>query len=518
MPPKKKRLGELLIDKQVINEVQLSNALKKSNQLGLRLGGALITLGYATEEEILQALSESLNVPFMDISKKVIPVDTQMAFPYEYVKNNRVIPVRRSEDNRMIIVAMEDPTDYAILKQIQQKTGLKIKAVLASSYQVNELMKFFYENGYGKKPCNLAQIKHAEEKMKSLSIDTLLAELVKREGSDLLLSVGAPPSVRINDKVKRLNLPIVEGPTLVQLVTEILTDDQKRELVSNKDIEIAYTKPDLGRFRIVIYRQKRSLSMCARNLKLVVPNIDTLGLPPQLQQFAMKRQGLILITSPAGQGKTTTVASLIDYINEKREGNIITLEDPVEYLHKHKRCNINQREIGEDTLTFSSGMKHIYRQNPDVIMISELRDAESIEIAMNAATTGHLVLSTLNTMDTTSAIDFILSHFPEGKQRIMMHLLSEALLCIVSQRLIPKKTGKDRAVAYEVLHNSSRIATLIRDGKTHQIKSQATTAKGDIEALEYSIASLYQHGIISYENALAYSDDEKRLSVMISMK
>jgi twitching motility protein PilT len=513
---KKKRLGEILIEKGIINETQLSNALKKANQTGHKIGAILIMMGHATEEQILKSLSESLNVPFMDISKKVISIETQQAFPYEFVRDYRVIPIEFKD--KRLIAAMEDPTDYHTIKDIQFKTGYVLKSLLASSYQVNELVKFFEQKGYAKRPCNLSQLKRIEAKIKSLTTDDLLMEMVKLDASDLHISVGVPPSLRLHNKIVRLNLPIVSTQTVIKLATELLTDEQKRKLVRNKEIEIAYMKPNIGRFRIVIYRQRGSLSISARNLKAVIPPIESLGLPSALKKIALKRQGLVLVCGPAGHGKTTTLAAMINLINEQRPANIITLEDPIEYLHRHKKSNINQREIGEDTASFITGLKHVFRQNPDVIMVGELRDADSISIAIKAAATGHLVFATLHSMDTPSAIDAILDYFTGENQRLVKSKLAEALLCIIAQRLVPKKTGTARVLAYEILYNSSRISNLIREGKTYQIKVQTTTTGGDIEAMEYSLARLYQRGIITYEDALSFADNEKAFNDIIAIK
>jgi twitching motility protein PilT len=513
---KKKRLGEILIEKGLLGTSQLSNALKKSNQMGCRLGSSLIMLGYITEEQILSTLSEALNVPSINISNKDISVATQKAFPYEFVKKYRLIPIEVV--NRQFVVAMEDPTNYAAIKEMQFKTNSPIRPVLASSYQINELLKFFEQKGYAKKPCNLSQLRLAEKKVKSLSIADLLSKMVKLDGSDLHIAVGAPPSVRVNNKIVRLNLPISSVQTVVKFATELLTDEQKRTLVKNKEIEIAYMKDKVGRFRIVIYRQRGSLTICARNLKAEIPPIEDLGLPASLKKLAMKRQGLVLVTGPAGHGKSTSLAAMVNLINEQRAVNIITLEDPIEYLHRHKKSNVVQREIGEDTASFMTGLKHIFRQNPDVIMIGELRDADSISIAIKAATTGHLVFATLHTMDTTSAIDTMLNYFKGETQNIVRHQLSTALLCVIAQRLVPKKSGTGRVLAYEIMQNSTRVANLIREGKTHQIKTQTTTAKGGIMAMEYSLASYYQRGIISYEDALSFADNDKLFNDIIAKK
>ncbi|MFC1855022.1 PilT/PilU family type 4a pilus ATPase [Thermodesulfobacteriota bacterium] len=517
MPQKeKKKLGEILIEKGLITSTQLDNALKKANQTGSRIGSSLIMLGYVSEEQILSTLSEALSVPAINISNKDISVETQQAFPYDFVKRFRAIPIDFVK--RQFIVAMEDPTNYAVIKEMQFKTNCAIKPALASSYQVNELLKFFEQKGYGKKPCNLSQLKKAEKKIRSLSIDDLLSQLVKLNGSDLHIAVGVPPSIRVNNKISRLNLPMVSVQTAAKLAAELLTDEQKRKFVQDREIEIAYMKDKVGRFRIVIYRQRGSVTICARNLKAEIPPIESLGLPKELKTLAMRRQGLILISGPAGHGKTTTLASIVNLINETRETNIITLEDPIEYLHRHKKSNVIQREIGEDTPNFSTALKHIFRQNPDVIVIGELRDADSISIAVRAAATGHLVLATLHAMDTPSTIDTMLNYFTGEEQTIIKHKLSTALLCVISQRLVPKKTLTGRVLASEIMLNSTRIANLIREGKTHQIKTQTTTAKGEIQAIEYSLARFYQRGIITYEEALSFADNEKILIDLLAPK
>jgi len=517
MPTKgKKLLGEILIDKGIISTAQLSNALKKANQMGCRLGSSLIMLGYATEEQILKTLSEELNVPAIMIAKKVISVDTQQAFPFEFVKKYRVIPIDAA--GRQLIVAMEDPTNYAVIKDIQFKTNCAIKPVLASSFQINALIKFFEQKGYGKKPCNLAQLKQEEKKIKAMSIDDLLVQMVKQDASDLHVAVGAPPSIRVNNKIVRLNLPMVTVQTVVKLSAELLTDEQKRKLIKNNEIEIAYMKDKVGRFRIVIYRQRGSLTICARNLKPEIPPLENLGIPPELKKLCMRRQGLILITGPAGHGKTTTMAAIVNHINEQRSVNIITLEDPIEYLHRHKKSNVIQRGIGEDTASFASGLKHIFRQNPDVIMIGELRDAESVSIAIKAAATGHLVLATLHSTDSPAAVDTILNYFSGDVQHIIRHKLAYALLCVVAQRLVPRKTGTGRVLACEIMLNSTRISNLIREGNTHRIKTQTTTAKGEIQSIEYSLAKFYQRGIITYEDAVSFADNEKQLIDLLASK
>jgi len=514
--PVKKRLGEILIEKGLISHPQLTDALKKTNQTGGKLGASLISLGFITEDQLLEALSSSLGLPFIDIAKNVISVETQVRFPYDLVKRYRIVPV--SIHGQLITIATEDPTDYRVIEELQFTTNYNIRPVLASSYQISEIIRFFEQVGYAKKPYDLGMLRKIQEKMKVLTVDMLLSELVRLDGSDLHVTVGAPPSVRLRNELQRLNLPMVDRDTVKRFVEELLTKDQLQKLEKMKDIEIPYMKDGIGRFRVVIYMQRHSLTICARNLKAEIPTLESLGLPSVIKDSVLTRQGLLLVTGPAAHGKSTTLASIINLLNENRALNIITLEDPIEYLHKHKKCNINQREIGEDTASFVKGLKHVFRQNPDVIMIGELRDPESIHIAMKAAATGHLVLATMHTQDTASAIDTILNYFSGNEQNVIRQQLADSLICVISQRLVPRKSGEGRCLAYELMLNSSRIAALIREGKPHQIKVQTAAVRGDMETLEYSLANMVKRGIISAEDATHYALNKKSLEDILAQK
>ncbi len=511
----KKRLGEILLAKGLVSHPQLTEALKNANQHGTKLGASLIVLGYVTEKQILETLSESLRVPFIDISTKIISIETQKKFPGDLVRRYNVVPVEIK--NRRLTLAMEDPTDYAAIEDIRFKTDLSVYPVLASSYQIGELIKFFEQFGYAKKPYELGRLKKVSDKMKALSIDDLLLEMVRMDGSDLHVTVGVPPSVRIGNQLMRLKLPIVDLETSVKLVRELLTDEQKKKLAKNEDVEIAYMKQNVGRFRVAVYRQRRSLTICARNLKFDIPRFDTLGLPAVVKELTLTRQGLILVTGPTGHGKSTTLASLIDLINENRSFNIVTLEDPIEYLHKHKKSNINQRSVGEDTPTFVTGLKHIFRQNPDVIMIGELRDADSIYIAMKAAATGHLVLATMHTMDTCSTIDTIMNYFSGNEHNVIRQMLADSLVCVIAQRLVPRKSAPGRVLAYELMQSSSRVSSLIREGKPYQLKVQSTSGSADMQTLEISLASMYKRGIISYEAGVNAALSKKSFDDLIAL-
>ncbi|UCG78540.1 MAG: Flp pilus assembly complex ATPase component TadA, partial [Nitrospirota bacterium] len=264
------------------------------------------------------------------------------------------------------------------------------------------------------------------------------------------------------------------------------------------------------------YRQRNSVSISIRHLHDIIPSFEHLGLPSWLEKYALKTQGLILITGPASHGKTTTLAAMIDLINSKRKCNIVTLEDPIEYLHKHKNSNVNQREIGTDAESFYDGMRSIFRQSPDVIVIGDMRDNETIEMALRAASTGHLVISNMHSFSTTSAIDGIVNSFLPHQQPQVKGLLADSLQLIFAQRLLPRIGSEDRILAFEKLIASYRIRNLIREGKAHQIRSQVQTDSDDFSSIDLSLVKLLNEGKITKEDALMSTDNPEYVRRMAS--
>lgn len=262
--------------------------------------------------------------------------------------------------------------------------------------------------------------------------------------------------------------------------------------------------------------QRNSISITARHILEIIKKIEELGLPPWIEEFSLKTQGLILISGPTGHGKTTTVAAMVDIINTKRRCNIVTIEDPIEFLHKHKASNVNQREVGVDTASFREGLKHIFRQAPDVIVIGEMRDPESFAIALQAAEIGHLILSTVNSPTATSTIERVVDIFPENQQQLIRVLLAEHFLLILNQRLVPLKRGPGRTLAYEKLVNTYRVRNLIRDNKTHQIRTLLQQSTDDFFSIDHSLAKLYHDGKITKEAGLMFCDNKVYFNELIS--
>ncbi len=350
----------------------------------------------------------------------------------------------------------------------------------------------------------------------SVPIWELLATLVNSKASDLLLTPGVPPSLKKQNELLRMQLPnLAPGHTLAY-AREISPPHLWGQIEQKGAIDFGITRPEFGRFRVNVYRQRGSISIAVRHIIDEVPTLGELGLPEWLEVFASKSQGLILVTGPNGHGKTTTLAAMIDAINEKSRRNIVTIEDPIEYLHHHKKSNINQREVGLDTPTFHDGLRHVFREAPDVILIGEMRDRESMAIALEAADTGHLVLSSMHANNAAMAISRIIDVFPQDNQQQIRVQLADTLLMVFSQRLVQRKDGGGRIVAYEKLSNSYRIANLIREGKEHMIRGLLQSGTEEFYSLDTHLAQLVRTGKVTRENAMQYCQDKKSFTEQLT--
>lgn len=346
----------------------------------------------------------------------------------------------------------------------------------------------------------------------------LLLLLARKRGQDLHLSAGAPPSLRLDGDLVRLPLPDLT-PEDVQLhMAELLSDEQKRAFAENLELDFAISVPNTGRFRCNLYRQRGSLSFTARYLQEFVPSAEELRLPRMLHDVALKPQGLVLVTGPNGHGKSTTLAWMIDIINKERSANIVTIEDPIEYHFHHARSNVNQREVGTDTRTFAEGLRHVVRQNPDVVVIGELRDHESIATALSAAETGHLVLGTMHALNSTAAVDRILDFFTGDMQAQVRSQLAEMLLMVFAQRLLKRADGNGRVIAWESMSQSPRVKNAIREARAHMLRGLAQGNQGDLIPLEKSLADLVVSGTVMREEAMRFAGSPEYLDDLIRIR
>lgn len=341
----------------------------------------------------------------------------------------------------------------------------------------------------------------------------LLKKAVTEHASDLHLSVGLPPCCRVDGDLQRMDDQDLYPEEMEYLTDSVMTDKQKEYFKEHGEVDFAYSVPGSGRFRINVFKQRGSCSLVARVLNTEIPAPDFLGIPPCVVEMTKKQRGLVLVTGATGSGKSTTLASLINIINNTYPYHILTLEDPVEYLHKHNLSIVNQREMGSDSESYASALRVALRQDPDVILVGEMRDLETISIAVTAAETGHLVFSTLHTIGAANTIDRIIDVFPPFQQQQIRIQLADVIQCVISQQLLPRAAGRGRVGAFEVMIANSAIRNLIREGKTFQIPStMQTNRKLGMQTMDDHLYELYQAGLITKENALFYSQDPGALT------
>jgi twitching motility protein PilT len=344
----------------------------------------------------------------------------------------------------------------------------------------------------------------------------LLMDVLERRASDLHITAGSRPNIRVRGRLQPLeDYPVLDPTDTREIVYGILTNDQRQRLETDWQIDFAYAIPGVARFRVNAYFQRSAIGAAFRLIPSQIVPIDDLGLPPVVHEFCKKPRGLVLVTGPTGSGKSTSLASMIDEINESREEHILTIEDPIEFLHSHKKCMVNQRELGSDATGFGAALKAALRQDPDVILVGEMRDLETISTALTAAETGHLVFATLHTQSAPQTIDRIIDVFPSHQQDQVRVQLSVALQGVMTQTLIPTADGSARVVACETLVPTPAVRNLIREGKTHQILSAMQTGAGvGMQTLDTALAGLVRAGKITQRSAESRSstpDELKRL-------
>jgi twitching motility protein PilT len=337
--------------------------------------------------------------------------------------------------------------------------------------------------------------------------------------SDLHLTAKNKPVIRYNGQLKsyksypkKLELKEIE-----EIAKELMNQDQWNHFIEYGEVDFSYGIPGYCRFRVNAFKQRGSISMALRIIPQDIPTIEELGLPDILKKLAMQRKGLVLCTGPTGSGKSTTLASMIDVINNNKNAHVITLEDPIEYLHSHNNSIVHQREVGSDTKSFANGLRAALRQDPDIILVGEMRDLETISIALEASETGHLVLATLHTNDAPSTVERIIDVFPAHQQQQVRIQLSSAISGIISQQLLPRKDGESRVAALEILIATSAVRNIIREGKTHQLVSAMQTgSKYGMILMNNYLIDLYQKGLIEYEEAIRRAEDPKYVKRKIS--
>lgn len=345
-----------------------------------------------------------------------------------------------------------------------------------------------------------------------MNLHEVLKKTVEEKGSDLHITVALPPMMRINGELKPVGDKLLTPDDTADVAKQILNESQLSHLENAGEVDLSYVIPNVSRFRVNVYKQRGSISVAFRVIWITIPTIDELGFPEVLKDLSLKPRGLILLTGPTGSGKSTTLAAMVNHVNQNRNCHILTLEEPIEYLHRHGKSMINQREVGGDSLSFASGLRAALREDPDVILVGEMRDLETIATAITAAETGHLVMSTLHTIGAAQTIDRIIDVFPPHQQQQIRVQLAGVLEGVISQQLLPTADSRGMVAALEIMVINNAIGNLIRENKTHQIQTVIqTSGKQGMKTMDYALSELVRKGKITRDEAYARCVDPEML-------
>jgi twitching motility protein PilT len=517
------QLAEILLSASVVDRHMLERAKAIQQTQGRWLGSVLVELGAVGPEEIVQVLSTHLGLKTVDLTKVSYNAGAMQALPESMARRFGVVPV--SQLDNAILLAMVNPLDSLACDLIQARTGMRIEPLVATERDVRTAIdKFYAEFNRGQRPDTAAAVEakvEVEEQSSDeiLHIDDLLRVMHEGRASDLHLSVGTAPMLRVDGELSGMDAEKLTPTRMNELVYSILSDEQISEFEETWELDFAYSVRGLSRFRVNVHRQRGTVGAVFRAVPVDPPSLDGLGMPEVLKKLAARPRGLVLVTGPTGSGKSTTLAAMIREINVLRRRHIVTVEDPIEFLHRNEKSIIIQREVGSDTKSFTLALRHVLRQDPDVILIGEMRDLETISAAITAAETGHLVLATLHTTSAAQTLDRIIDVFPPHQQEQIRVQLSTTLEGIICQTLMPLADGKGRTCAQEILVATSAIRNLIREGKTHQMPSvlQSSAADG-MQTLDQALKALVQQGKVVPQIAMAVASNPQDFKMFLSMR
>jgi twitching motility protein PilT len=512
-----RRFGETLVDRHVLSRDDLEHAIEEAERNGQPLPQTLLQLGLVGTKDLTAALADQMGLVFVDFLETPIHQDAPGMLTADMARQYTAVPVD-FEDHKLV-VAFAEPADDEAIAAIGHATTYEIIPAVADRTELARAIDMIYGPGGSDPQGNegtATVIVGEEGDVDELHINDLLELVIQWGGSDLHLTSGSPPVIRVHGDLRPITeIPLLNGSQIRQMVFSILTQKQREKFEDDLELDTSYALPGRGRFRVNVFLQRDSVGCVMRAIPYEIVDFDRLGIPPAVKPWAYLPRGLVLVTGPTGSGKSTTLASLIDIVNRERSVHIMTVEDPIEFLHTHKRSLINQREVGEDTHSFANALKHVLRQDPDVILVGEMRDLETISTALTAAETGHLVFATLHTQDAPQSVDRVIDVFPAHQQQQVRVQLAAALQGICTQQLVPTIDGAGRAVCCEVMVATPAIRNLIREGKVHQIYSMLQAGgKYGMVTMDMSLAQLVRSHRISLDAALercANEDDLRRL-------
>jgi twitching motility protein PilT len=521
-----KQLGDVLLERGLVTPEQLNFATQQEQKTGQSAWKILIERGVVTERDLVRARAAQIGMDFVDVRSERPSPAVLALIEEDLAQRQALLPL--GLDNEVLRVAMAEPTNHLAIEEVGRVTGKQVTAVAAYRPDLVESIPLAYARAasagdgdsgsggvasFGPEDLPMVEAPAApeevafevtEEEEKEPNLADFLLAVIEGEASDLHLTGGLPPMIRVHGELApipgyRRLLP----KDLQELIYSMLTQKQREQFEEKLELDISYQLPGKARFRVNIFQQRDALGSVMRRIPFEIKTLDDLGLPNAVKEFANLRRGLVLVTGITGSGKSTTLAGLIDIVNTERAEHIMTVEDPIEFLHRHKKAVVNQREIGSDTHGFAEALKHVLRQDPDVILVGEMRDLETISSALTAAETGHLVFGTLHTQDAPQSVDRVIDVFPPHQQQQIRVQLAGTLAGVVSQQLLPTADKKGRVVAAEVLVATPAVRNLIREGKTHQIyTSMQAGGKYGMQVMDQALAELVKKGKVTYEMGL----------------
>lgn len=508
-----RQLGELLVDRRLLNRDSLEHHLQASEREGTSFLQRLLDAGDVRDVDLLRTVAEHLGIEFWDPLDSS-PPDREAIGCLDPViaTQQQALPVRFDEQARLMI-AVSDPLNDDKRDILSRDAKRPVVLAMAPHGPLADAIANTYE---GASEGYVAESRPSPDPAE-FTVNDLLEELMDRGGSDLHLTVGTYPQIRLHGSLVPLDARGKLKPAqLRNLVYQILTSKQRARLEEERELDASHPLPGRGRFRVNVLFQRDSIGAVMRAIPNEIVPLAKLHMPAVVSDFATLKRGLVLVTGPTGSGKSTTLASLLDLINTTRADHIMTIEDPIEFMHRHKMSIVNQREVGSDTVSFTQALKHVLRQDPDVILVGEMRDLETIAMGITAAETGHLVFATLHTQNAPQSIERVIDVFPAGQQQQVRVQLASSIQAVISQQLVPLAGGDGRVVAVEVMVATAAIRNLIREGKVHQIRSimQAGGRHGMV-TMDASLAALVRAGKVPYKSALERSQDPDGLEALL---
>jgi twitching motility protein PilT len=502
-----RQLGEALVNERLLSRDVLEELLVEEVDRRIPLAKLLVTDGHVTDADLLSVVAKQLGIGYINLEQAIIQPDALNRIDAQTARKLVAVPVSADEDG--VLVAVADPFTTKLRETLETACGSPVSIALAPKRSIDRLLGDFFTLNEADLP--------SVEVQDELHLNDLLMILVENAGSDLHLTAGTPPQIRVNGALRPLDdFGLMMPADLRRMIYGILTADQRHRLEDHRELDASHPVPGHGRFRVNVFFQRDSVGAVLRAIPNEIMSPEDLGMPPVVNNLATLHRGLVLVTGPTGSGKSTTLASIVNMINENRSVHIMTIEDPIEFLHRHKKAIVNQREVGTDTFSFNDALKHVLRQDPDVILVGEMRDLETISAALTAAETGHLVFGTLHTQGAPQSIDRVIDVFPSHQQSQVRVQLGSSIQAVVSQQLLPTQDGRGRTVVVEVMVATAAIRNQIRDGKVHQIPSAMQAgSKHGMQTMDQALAELVKRGKITRELAFERCTDPEGLKHLL---